>query len=221
MALLAGSLMAADSSPKDDVKNATATLGSQQNYSWKTIIEFGLLGTSTSLDGKTEKNGFTTLAMSFNNSTTEAVMKGTNAVIRVPDNGWQSAAEALHSAGGSNPAKVLARTAQNFKTPAVMAASLAAQMQDLKAGTNGISGNLTASGAEALLGSNFPTATNRNVSVTFWITNGQLVKYQWRASGTVKLNGSNREMNRTATTEIKDVNTTKIDVAEDAKKKLP
>jgi hypothetical protein len=101
-----------------------------------------------------------------------------------------------------------------------MAANLAAQAQNLKAGTNGISGDLTAQSAETLLGSSLPASTNRKVSVTFWITDGKLAKYQYHATGTVKFNWNDREMDRTATTEIMDVNTTKIEVPDEAKKKL-
>jgi hypothetical protein len=56
--------------------------------------------------------------MSFNDTASEAVIKGTNAAIKTPDNGWQSAAEALQdNGGGFNPAMFIARTAQNYKTP--------------------------------------------------------------------------------------------------------
>jgi hypothetical protein len=228
--LVAGSLLAADSSPKDDVTSAAAALGSQKNYSWKTTVDAGSNARFRPgpTDGKTEKDGYTTLSMSFNDNTSEAVIKGTNAAIKTTDNGWQSAAEALaDNGGGFNPAMFIARTAQNYKTPAAEAAGLAAQAKDLKAGTNGISGDLTEDGAKALLtfrrGGNAtgaPTVTNPKGSVTFWIADGKLVKYQSHVSGTVSFNGNDRDVDRTTTTEIKDVNTTKIDVSADAKKKL-
>jgi hypothetical protein len=96
----------------------------------------------------------------------------------------------------------------------------------LKAGTNGISGDLTEDGAKALLtfrrGGNGdgPTVANPKGSVTFWIANGKLFKYQHHVTGTVSFNGNDRDVDRTTTTEIKDVNTTKIEVSDDAKKKL-
>jgi hypothetical protein len=165
--------------------------------------------------------------MSFNDTASEAVIKGTKAAIKTPDNGWQSAAEALQdNGGGFNPAMFIARTAQNYKTPAAEAASLAAQAKELKAGTNGISGDLTEDGAKALLtfrrGGNGdgPTVANPKGSVTFWIANGKLSKYQHHVTGTVSFNGNDRDVDRTTTTEIKDVNTTKIEVSDDAKKKL-
>jgi hypothetical protein len=47
-----------------------------------------------------------------------------------------------------------------------------------------------------------------------------LVKYQTHVTGTVSFNGTDRDVDRTTTTEIKDVGTTKIEVPDDAKKKL-
>jgi len=227
--LVAGSLLAADAAPKDDVTAAAAALGAQKNYSWRTTVEVGNNSRFKPgpTDGKTEKDGYTTLSMSFNDTTSEAVIKGTNAAVKTPDNGWQSAAEALaDNGGGFNPAMFIARTAQNYKTPDVEAANLAAQAQDLQAGTNGISGDLTADGAKSLLTFRFggngggPTVTNPKGSVTFWIAEGKLARYQYHVTGTVSFNGNDRDVDRTTTTEIKDVNATKIDVADDAKKKL-
>ena len=63
-------------------------------------------------------------------------------------------------------------------------------------------------------------AVNPKGSVTFWITDGKLVKYAYHVTGTVSFNGNDREVDRTTTTEIKDVNSTKIEVSDDAKKKL-
>ena len=224
----AGPLFAADANPKSDVTAAAAALGSQKNYSWKTTVEVGNNSRYKPgpTDGKTEKDGYTTLVMSFNDNTSEAVMKGTNAAIKTPDNGWQSAAEALqeNGGGGFNPAMFIARATQNYKTPAVEAASLVAQAKDLTAGTNGISGDLTEDGAKALLtmrrGGGTPIVTNPKGAVTFWIADGKLAKYSFHVTGTVSFYGNDREVDRTSTTEIKDLGTTKIDVTDEARKKL-
>lgn len=227
--LAAGSLLA-DGSPKDDVTSAATALGAQPNYSWRTTVEAGNGGFRRGpTDGKTEKDGYTTLSMSFNDNTTELVIQGTNAAVKTPDGGWQSSAEATQDNGGGggfNPAAFIVRMAQNYKTPAVEAASLAGQTQGLTAGTNGISGDLTEEGAKALLtfrrGGNGdgPTVSDAKGSVTFWVTDGKLTKYQTHVTGTVSFNGNDRDVDRTTTTEIKDVGTTKVEVADDAKKKL-
>jgi hypothetical protein len=62
--------------------------------------------------------------------------------------------------------------------------------------------------------------SNAKGTVTFWLTDGKLVKFQTHVTGTVSFNGNDRDMDRTTTTEIKDVGTTKVEVADDAKKKL-
>ena len=118
--------------------------------------------------------------------------------------------------------------AQNYRTPAAEATALAGQTKELKAGDKGISGELTEEGAKSLLtfrrraggGGGAPNVTNPKGSVTFWITDGKLTKYQYHVTGTVSFNGNDRDVDRTTTTEIKDVGTTKIEVPDDAKKKL-
>ena len=39
--MMTASLMAADSSPKDDVSSAAKALGDKANYSWKQTLDFG------------------------------------------------------------------------------------------------------------------------------------------------------------------------------------
>jgi hypothetical protein len=230
IALLAGPLMAADTSPKADVKNAAAVLGNQTNYSWRTTVEVG----NTSrfrpgpTDGKTEKSGYTTLLMSFNDNASEAVLKGTNGAIKTPDNGWQTLAEAAQdNGGGPNPAMFLARMLPTYKTPATEAADLADKAKELKTDGDALAGNLTEDGAKALLtfrpragGGEPPTVSNAKGSAKFWLKEGKLAKYQYHLQGTVSFNGNDRGVDRTTTVEIKDVNSTKIEVPDEAKKKL-
>ena len=54
----------------------------------------------------------------------------------------------------------------------------------------------------------------------FWIKDGELSKYEFKVQGKVSFNGNERDVDRTTTVEIKDVGTTKVEVPEDAKKKL-
>ena len=233
MALLAAPLLAADVSPKDNIKNAAAALGNQTNYSWRTTVEVGNNSRFRPgpTEGRTQKGGYTALLMSFGDNTNEAVLKGTNGAIKTPDNGWQSLAEAAKDDGGGgfNPSLFLARMMQNFKAPAIQAADLADAAKDLKKDTNGISGDLTEDGAKALLtfrprggggGGEGPTVSNAKGSAKFWLTDGKLVKYQFRVQGTVSFGGNDRDVDRTTTVEIRDVNSTKIEVPDEAKKKM-
>jgi hypothetical protein len=232
MLVAANSLFAADSTPKNDVTAAANALGNQKNYSWETTTEVGNNSRFKPgpTDGKTEKDGYTSLKMSFGDNATEAVLKGTNGAIKLQDKDWQTLAEASQDDGGGgfNPGMFMARMLQNYKMPAAEAASFASEAQNLKTGTNGISGDLTEDGAKALLafrrggnnGGDGPTVTNPKGSVTFWITDGKLTKYQTHVTGTVSFNGNDRDVDRTTTTEIKDIGSTKVDVSDDAKKKL-
>jgi hypothetical protein len=226
--LTAGSLLAADSSPKDDVTAAASALGNAANYSWHTTVEVPADSQFKPgpTDGKTEKDGYTLVTVSFNDNTSQALIKGTNVAVKA-DAGWQSVAEATaDNGGGFNPTAFLARMAQNYRTPAVEAATLAGQAKELTAGEKGITGDLTEDGAKSLLtfrrraGGGGPTVTNPKGTVTFWITDGKLTKYQFHVTGTVSFNGNDRDVDRTTTTEIKDVGATKIEVPDDAKKKM-
>jgi hypothetical protein len=230
MALLAGSLLAADAGPKDEVKKAAAALGNEANYTWHATVEVPADSQFKPgpTDGKTEKSGYTTLTFSFGDNTTEGVKKGTNGAVKA-DDGWKSLDEAMKDDGngGFNPTLFLARVVQNYRLPAVEAASLADAAKELKTDTNSISGDLTEAGAKEWLtfrrgrsAGGGPAVTNPKGAVKFWIKDGKLAKYQYHVEGTVSFNGNDVEVVRTTTVEIKDVNSTKITVPDDAKKIL-
>jgi hypothetical protein len=230
MVLLAGSLFAADANPKDEVKAAAKALGNQTNYSWKATVESpnggGRFNGPT--EGKTENGGYTWLSLSMRDNTVEAVLKGGKAAAKTED-GWQSLAELSqdNGDGGFNPNMFLARRLQSFKAPAAEAADLADKAKELKKDGDDWAGDLTEAGAKSLLtmgrpttGDNAVTVTDPKGSVKFWVKDGQLAKYQYHVQGTVSFNGNDRDVDRTTTVQIKDVGTTKIQVSDDAKKKL-
>ena len=70
----AGVLAAAES---EDVKAAAKKLGEQKSYSWKTtvVVPEGSQFRPGPTEGKTEKDGYTSLSMSFGDNTTEAMIK--------------------------------------------------------------------------------------------------------------------------------------------------
>ncbi|MBC8002999.1 MAG: hypothetical protein H7X97_10475 [Opitutaceae bacterium] len=65
-----------------------------------------------------------------------------------------------------------------------------------------------------------PPPENAKGSVKFWVKDGSLAKYEYNVQGTMSFGGNSIEINRTTTVEIKDVGTTKVEVPEEAKKKL-
>jgi len=215
--LLVGSLFAADSKPKDDVTAAAAKLGEKPNYSWKTVVvvpESAQFKPGPS-EGQTEKDGFTVLSLTFGDNTTKAVMKGDKAAVSSPEGGWQTLAD-LDNAEG--PARFLGRILRSFKAPVAQATELANAAGELKQEGDVVSGDLTEAGAKAQF--RFGNVSNPKGSVKFWIKEGVLTKYEFKVTGKVDFNGNEFEVDRTTTTEIKDVGSTKVNVPEDAKKKL-
>ena len=242
MILVAGPVLAA---PKDDVTTAATALGNAANYTWQTTVDMGAdspmqMGPT---DGKTEKDGFTTVSMSMMDNTSTVVLKGTNAAVK-GDSGWQTAAEATQDGGGGggfNPGMMIISQVLNIKLPAVEATNLVALASDLKVDGDKITGGLTADGAKGLMafggrggrggrggpggpggpgGGNGPEITNTKGTVTFWVADGKLTKYQTHVTGSIDMGGNAMDMDRTTTVTIKDVGTTKVAVPDDAKKKL-
>lgn len=215
--LFAGSLLAADSSPKDEVLAATKKLGDQSNYSWKTTVavpESAQFKPGPS-EGQTEKDGVTHLTLSFGDNTTQVFMKGDKAAVSDPDGGWQALAD-LDSAEG--PRRFLGRIIKNFKVPAAQAAELASATKELKKDNDVYSGDMTEEGAKAQF--RFGTVSNPKGSVKFWVKDGALTKFEFKVTGKVDFNGNDFDVDRTWTIEIKDAGSTKVTVPEEAKKKL-
>ena len=215
--LLAASLLAADSGPKDDVAAAVKKLGDQANYSWKTTVvvpESAQFKPGPS-EGQTEKGGFTHLTLNFGDNATQIFMKGDKTVVSDPEGGWQALAD-LDNAEG--PRRFLGRIIKNFKAPAAQAAELAAAAKELKKDGDVYSGDLTEEGAKAQF--RFGTVSNPKGSAKFWVKDGALTKYEFRVTGKVDFNGNEFDVDRMWTIEIKEVGATKVTVPEEAKKKL-
>jgi len=215
--LLAGSLIAADSSPKDDIIAAAKKLGGQSNYSWRTtvVVPETAQFKPGPTEGQTEKDGFTHLTLSFGDNTTQAVIKGDKAAVTNPEGGWQALAD-LDNAEG--PGRFLGRIIRNFKVPSAQAAELVTAAKELKKEGDAYSGELTEEGAKAQF--RFGTVSNPKGSVKFWVKDGALTKFEIKVTGKVDFNGNEFDVDRTSTVEVKDVGTTKVSVPEEAKKKL-
>ena len=225
VALLAGLAIAADA--KDDATKAAKKLGEAANYSWKTTIEMG--GNSQfrpgPTEGKTEKDGFTMVTSTFgqNQTTIVYVLKGTKGAVKIED-AWQSAEEAGQAAQG--PGRFLARMAQTFKAPAAQAEDIIGKVKALKEADGALAGDLTEEGAKSLMmmggrgGNNAPEIAGAKGSAKFWVKDGVLTKFQYQVQGKVTFNNNERDVDRTTTVEIKDVGSTKLDVPEEAKKKI-
>jgi len=225
--LTAGSLLAADSSPKDDVTAAAKKLA-ETSYSWKVTQDFGPNSQFTPgpVEGKADKDT-TWLSSSFQDNTSIGVAKGKKVVVKT-DEGWKTAEELGDGNGGFDMNSFMARRMQNLKAPAAEIEDLVSKADELKKDGDVISGDLTKEGAGSLLnffgrrrGANQPAPKDAKGTLKIWLKDGAIVKYETKVSGTVAgRDGEDVKREQNTTTEIKDVGTTKIDLPEDAKKKL-
>ena len=217
LCLLAASILAADSPPKDDVVAAAKKLGGQANYSWKqtVVVPDDAQFKPGPTEGKQEKDGVTYFTSSFGDNTTQIYLKSGQSAISNPDGGWQSAKE-LADAGG--PGRFMGTLVRSFKAPAAQAEELAGAAKELKADGDAISSDMTEAGAKSQF--RFGTVTNPKGSVKFWIKDGQITKYEFKVTGKAEFNGNEFDIDRDTTVVVSDVGTTKIEVPADAQKKL-
>jgi len=215
--LLAGSLFAADSSPKDEVTNAAKKLGEKANYSWKqtVIVPESAPFKPGPTEGKIEKDGLTYFTLSFGDNTTQIYLKGGKAALTNPDGGWQSSTELENDDG---PGRFMSFIIRNFRSPVAQATELAGAAKELKKDGDAYSSDMTEEGAKGQF--RFGNVTNPKGSVKFWIKDGQLIKYQFKLTGKADFNGNEFDVDRDTTVEIKDVGTTKLEIPAEAKKKL-
>ncbi len=219
--------------PKEDVQAAIGKLADAPSYTWvaTSTIE-GSQFAPASITGKASKDGYAVVSQERDGNTTLAVIKGDKGVVKT-DSGWHTAQELRDAAqggggggrGGGMRAAFLLRT----PIPAAEAAKLADKSSSLKATDGAIAGDLTPEGAKDLLSfgrgrpggqGQGPEVRNAKGSVKYWLKDGALVKMQVQVSGTIAGRNGDRDMARTTTYEFKDVGSTKVEVPEDAKKKL-
>jgi hypothetical protein len=223
-----GSLLAA-ASPKDDITAAAKKLAGSGSYSWVAHVDLGPDApfTPPPTDGKTDKNGYTSLTVTFNGGTTIGLSKDSKVAVKTED-GWKTAKEAEDAAQeGFDPGAFMARRMENLKAPADEIPDLLTKSGDVKKDGDTCTADLTEDGAKALLTFGFRRPGNQGNSpkgakgsVKFWLKDGAVPKYEIKVSGKMEFQGEERDIQRTTTVEIKDVGSTSVTVPEDAKKKL-
>jgi hypothetical protein len=240
LALLATPVALADPAPAaDEVKAAAKKLAEAANYSWTTTtsVPEGSRWRPGPTTGKTSKDGYTWLSTTMGDRTSESILKGGKYVTK-GDAGWQTPDErraAREAGGGGGGGEGRAgrgggggRNLENFKTPAQQAEDLAGKVKELKKDGEAITGDLTDDAVKGLLtmggrrrdGSEAPAPTEAKGSVKFWMKDGAIAKMETHVSGKLSVNGNEMKIDRTSTTEIKEVGTTTLEVPEDVKKKL-
>jgi len=232
MSVLALSVRAAD--PQASVADAVKALKSKASYSWSTTSEMANSQfPAMTTKGKTEKDGFTFITSEGRNGEIQAAKKGTNGVVKT-DDGWQTAAE-LQSGGQGGPGRGFSGRLLTALAPAEDAEELLKGVKELKAGDDGLfTGDLTEQAAkdrasffgrrrpgQGGAGITPPEPKDAKGSVKFWVKEGVLTKLEVKTSAKITFQEEERDMDRTATTSISDIGSTKVEVPEDAKKKLP
>jgi hypothetical protein len=223
-ALLPTALWAADSA--QTVVNAAKHMSEKPNYSWATSMKEGdgspgKLGT---IEGKGDKTGITFLSFTIGGLAVEVCMKGGKGSAKALE-GWQSFDDIAQTSG---TAAAVVKYLRSYKAPASESADLAGKTKELKEEDGVVSGDLTADAAKELLlaaarrreGDEAAKATDPKGSIKYWIKDGALTKYEIKIQGKVTAGDRESDINRTTTVEIKEVGTTKIDVAPDALQKM-
>ncbi len=241
LAILAfGSLvLSVAGAPRDDVTAAATALGKAANYTWQTTQDFGP-NPQYQMDGKTEKDGFTVVSMNIMSNTFGFVRKGTNFVIQLPDTGWQTVAESRQAGSGPRGPGMIIPTAATLQLPPVEVTNLIASANDWKLEGDKVIGTFSEGGAKWILGdrgrgsgwASAPRGTggsglqafvsNAKGTMTFWVTDNVLTKYQTHVTGSMDYGGGRQTgVDRTKTVTVTGVGTTKVVAPDDAKKKLP
>lgn len=217
---------------KEDVIAAAKKLAEAANYGWTSTPKSEGGGGQARMqpgptEGKTEKDGFTVLSTKMGENTTESVLKGDKIAVKTAE-GWKSAADFTGGGGQRDPAAFAARALRTFKAPAAQLENLAGKTRELKSeGEGAYSSELTEEGAKEILsggggrpGGQAPTVAEPKGSLKVWLKDGLPTKFEVAVSGKVTFGQREIAVNRTTTTEIKEVGSTKVEVAEEAKAKL-
>jgi len=186
--------------------------------------------------GKTQKDGLIYVNMAGRGGVTEGYVQGAKAAVKAGDDAaWASFAEATadDGNGGFNMAAMTARRVQMTKTPADTAKDLLEKVKSVTKADDAYTADLTEDGAKSFMtmgfagfgrgggaGGNGPDISGAKGTVKFWVKDGVLVKYETHVEGTMSFGGNDRPLNTITTVEITDVGSTKIEVPDDAKKKL-
>jgi len=226
VALAHTTLIAADSNPKSKLSNATKQLGEKTNYSWTSTSKEadGSTGRLGAMEGKTEKSGLTFLSFTVSDVPVEVYMKGEKGTAKALE-GWQSFDDIIQT---SPAAAGIVKFLRSHKLPAAESAALADKVNDLKEADGVLSGDLKEEAVKELLmrnarrreGQDAPKIENPKGSVKYWVKDGALTKYEVNVQGKVTAGDRETDVNRTTVVEIKDADTTKVEVPAEAKEKM-
>jgi hypothetical protein len=243
-AMLAGLLLVAAAASaqafddKDDVKAAAKKLADAPNYSWTSTTKNNAETPGPGagrfapgpMEGKTEKDGVTWYSMKMGENTFETAMKGDKFAMKFKD-AWMGSGDvpAGGQPGRPDPSMFASRMMKNLKPIAQNVNEAIDKLKEIKSEGDGVySGEFTPEGAKDQLapnrgqgqGNTPPAVSDAKGSVKIWVKDGIIVKLESTLQGKLTMGTREIVMDRTVTTEIKDVGSTKIELPDEAKKKL-
>jgi len=223
-AMLAGSLLAVQAAPKDDLAKAIKQLADAGGYTWKATTESPQFNMGPTV-GKIDKDGWALVSRTWGENTVQSAHHGEKAVTETQD-GWRSLAE-LEADQADNRGRFRARMLRGFEPPALEAGSLLKAVGEVALSDGAYTASLPEEKVKELMtfrgrgaGGDGPQISGAKGSVKFWVEKGMLKKYQYAVEGTMTWNNQDREMDRTTTVEISEVGTTKVELPAAAKAKL-
>jgi hypothetical protein len=215
--------------PKAELQAAVKKLAEAANYSWTTKVDGGFARGAG--DGKTEKDGPTSLSIKLGDDSYDVIIKGDKAAAK-GIGGWASTTDLARDAEEEmnfSPERFLLTTIKTFKTPSGQAQDLCEKIKTVQKSGDAYTAELDDETVKRLLtflrrrGSDSSAqvdAKEPKGSLKCWITDGTLTKMEVHLQGTVVFNNNERKIDRTTTTEIKDIGSTKVEVPDGAKAKL-
>jgi hypothetical protein len=121
----------------------------------------------------------------------------------------------------------MAQMLRDLKAPAAQAADIVSFTKELKKEGDVYTSDLTEAGAKNFLafrrrgaGGEGPSVSDAKGSAKFWIKDGVLSKFEFKLTGKMDFGGNEMDVDRTTTVEVKDIGTTKVQVPDEANKKL-
>jgi hypothetical protein len=238
MAAAASSALAFDD--LDDVKAAAKKLEDSANYSWTTTTKNNAETPGQGagryapgpVEGKSEKGGVTWYSMKQGENVIEGAMKGDKFAFKVKDQ-WMGSGDVPGGApqGRPDPSMFLGRILKTMKPGAQGFSEMIGRIKDLKSEGGGLySGEFSPEGArdqitpprpEGVPGNvTLPAISDAKGTIKVWVKDGMVSKVESTMLGKMTIGGKDREINRTTTVEFKDVGTTKVEIPDEAKKKL-
>jgi hypothetical protein len=242
VSIVAFSAISAHADSKDDIQAAVQKLSDAGSYSWTTTTKTQGGGgfNRGPVDGKTQKDGLSEISGSMRDSKYEMLLKGDKVLINLDSAGWKTPDEAAanddQNGGGPSPARFMGFFARMFRTPVDQAKDNLGDLQNIQKTDDGYTADLTPDAAKAMLSFRRRPTTNPDAgngdmpqidvtdpkgTVKMTIKDGNLTEIEFHVTGSISFNGGDpRDVDRTMTTDFKDIGSTTITVPDDAKAKL-